>query len=694
MKHLGLSLVITTIMSSAMADTPQQDAYQWLEDVGGEKPLAWVREQNAISQKQLSDTAEFKALQARLLTNLNSKERIPYVSKMGAYVYNFWRDDKNPAGIWRRTTLADYRNAQPQWERVIDLDALNKKENMNWVWHGSDCLYPDYQRCLISLSRGGADAEEVREFDLNKKAFVEDGFRLPESKGSASWFDRDTLIIGRDFGDGSMTDSGYPRVSKLWRRGSAMDKAEVLFEGKKDDVWLYGARDLTRGFEREYFMRGITFFSNEVFFRHHGKIIKIDKPDDATVQAHREWLIFELKSDWTVAGKTYASGALIAAKYDEFMDGKRQFDVLFEPGARQSLAGYSFTKDHLLLNELDNVRNRIYVLTYKNGHWQRDAVKNLPEFGSLGVNAVDEEESNQYWLTVTDYLTPSQLWLGDAQQTKAVLLKQLPALFNAKDMNVKQYQATSKDGTAIPYFLVSKNALKLTGKNPTLLYGYGGFEVSLTPGYNANAGSAWLEQGGVYVVANIRGGGEFGPSWHQAALKEKRHTAYEDFIAVGEDLIARKITSTPHLGIQGGSNGGLLMGNMLTMRPDLWGAIVCQVPLLDMQRYNKLLAGASWMAEYGNPDIAQEWQYIQTFSPYHNLKANVKYPSILFTTSTRDDRVHPGHARKMAAKMISEYSKDVLYYENIEGGHGGAANNEQAAFMQAMAYTFLWQKLK
>ncbi len=690
---LGLSLMVATMMSAAMANEPGNDPHLWLEDVTGDKALSWVREQNAVSQKQLAETAEFKTLQARLLANLNSKERIPFVNKMGPYLYNLWKDQNNPRGVWRRTTMAEYQKSTPQWETVIDLDALGKTENVNWVWHGADCLYPDYQRCLISLSRGGADADEVREFDLVKKEFVKDGFRLPESKGNATWYDENNLIVGRDFGNGSMTDSGYPRISKLWKRGTELKDAEVLFEGKKDDVWIFGARDLSKGFEREYFVRGITFFTNETFFRHNGKIVKIEKPDDADVSSHQQWLIFTLKSEWKVGGKTWPSGAVLVTLFDDFMAGKRSFQMVFEPHSRKSLAGMSFTKNHLIINELENVRNRLYVLTFKNGKWQRDAVKGLPEFGSIGATAVDDEESDQYWLTITDYLTPSQLHLGEVGKTSQ-LLKQLPALFSAKGLHVKQHEATSKDGTKIPYFLVAKKDLKLDGSNPTLLYGYGGFEVSMTPGYNANAGSAWLEKGGVYAVANIRGGGEFGPSWHQAALKANRHKAYEDFIAVGEDLIARKITSTPHLGIQGGSNGGLLMGNMLTMRPDLWGAVVCQVPLLDMYRYNKLLAGASWMAEYGNPDVAEEWQYLQTFSPYHNLKADVKYPSILFMTSTRDDRVHPGHARKMAARMMQDYSKDVLYYENIEGGHGGAANNEQAAFMQAMAYTFLWQKLK
>jgi prolyl oligopeptidase len=382
----------------------------------------------------------------------------------------------------------------------------------------------------------------------------------------------------------------------------------------------------------------------------------------------------------------------VAADFEAFMKGERKLEVLFQPDERRSLQGYSPTLHTILVNELDNVKNRVYALSRTEGRWSREPLPGMPEFGTVVATAVDDEESDDYFLTVTDYVTPTSLSLGSVGRGPAEKLKQLPAFFDASGLVVSQHETASKDGTRIPYFQVSRKELALDGKNPTLLYGYGGFEISMLPDYRGGIGAAWLEKGGVYVVANIRGGGEFGPRWHQAALKENRHKAYEDFIAVGEDLIRRKVTSTPHLGIQGGSNGGLLMGNMLTLRPDLWGAIVCQVPLLDMRRYHTLLAGASWMEEYGNPDDPKQWDFIQSFSPYHQLKDGVKYPPTLFTTSTRDDRVHPGHARKMMARM-SEMGQDVLYYENIEGGHGGAANNQQAAHMAALAYTFLWQRL-
>jgi prolyl oligopeptidase len=429
-----------------------------------------------------------------------------------------------------------------------------------------------------------------------------------------------------------------------------------------------------------------------VFLRRDGKLVKIDKPDSANFNVHRDLLLLELRDDWTVGGKTHPAGSLLASDFDAFMKGERKFDVLFEPSERRSLQGYSATLNYVLVNELDNVKNRVYVLGRKDGKWTREPLPGLPEFGTVTATAVDDEESDDYFMTVADYVTPTSLSLGAVGKGPAEKLKQLPAFFDTTGLVVSQHETASKDGTRIPYFQVSRKTLALDGRNPTLLYGYGGFEISMLPAYSAGVGSAWLEKGGVYVVANIRGGGEFGPKWHQSALKANRNRAYEDFIAVGEDLIRRKVTSTPHLGIQGGSNGGLLMGNMLTMRPDLWGAVVCQVPLLDMRRYHTLLAGASWMDEYGNPDDPKEWAFLQGYSPYHQLKAGVKYPPVLFTTSTRDDRVHPGHARKMMARM-SELGQDVLYYENIEGGHGGAADNKQAAHMAALAYTFLWQKL-
>ena len=692
----ALVLAMSTAASSTAGEADKtspapEDRFLWLEDVTGEKSLDWARARNAESAKVLV-TPEEAALEKRLLDILDSKERIPDVNKLGPYYYNFWRDAKNPRGIWRRTTLDEYRKPEPAWQTVIDVDALGAAEKESWVWHGANCLRPGYKRCLVSLSRGGADASVHREFDLENRVFLKDGFFLPEAKSQVDWVDENTLFVGTNFGEGSLTTSGYPRITKLWKRGTPLAQAETVFEGKPEDVAVVGIHDATRGYERDFVQRSPTFFSDELYLRRDGKLVKIDKPLSANANVHRDLLLLELRDDWTVGGKTYPAGALVAADFEAFLKGERKLDVLFEPGERRSLQGYSPTLRAILVNELDNVKNRVFVLSRKGGVWTREALPNMPEFGTVAARAVDDEESDDYFLTVTDYTTPTSLSLGSVGRGTTEKLKQLPAFFDASGLVASQHETASKDGTRIPYFQVSRKDLALDGKNPTLLYGYGGFEVSLLPEYRGSVGAAWLEKGGVYVVANIRGGGEFGPKWHQAALKENRHKAYEDFIAVGEDLIRRKVTSTPHLGIQGGSNGGLLMGNMLTLRPDLWGAIVCQVPLLDMRRYHTLLAGASWMEEYGNPDDPKEWSFIQGFSPYHQLKPGVKYPPTLFMTSTRDDRVHPGHARKMMASM-SAMGQDVLYYENIEGGHGGAANNQQAAHMAALAYTFLWQRL-
>ncbi len=685
--------------TNAMTTTPAvtapepADPYRWLEEVQGEKALAWARARDAETAAALDASPGFVALEQRLLSILDSKARIPYVAKLGRWYYNLWRDAANPRGLWRRTTLEEYRKANPAWETVLDVDALGAAEKESWVWHGASCLKPAYRRCLVRLSRGGADAAVVREFDLETKAFVPGGFTLPEAKSDTAWIDADTIYVGTDFGPGSLTSSGYPRLVKRWKRGTPLSAAELVYEGRAGDVSVSGWRDLTPGFERDFVQRGITFYTNELYLLRGGRAVKLDKPDSADATVFREWLFLQLRDDWTVGGRTWPAGALLAADLEKFLGGERRFDLLFEPGPRKSLEAFAPTRHHLLVNELDDVRNRLYVLTPGSGGWRREPLRAAPELETVAVTPVDADEGDDFFMTVTGYLTPSRLALAAVGGGAPQPLKQLPALFDASRLEVSQHQAVSADGTRIPYFQVSRAGLKLDGSNPTLLYGYGGFEISLLPGYAATVGAAWLERGGVYVVANIRGGGEFGPRWHQAALKAARPRAYEDFIAVGEDLVRRRVTSPARLGAEGGSNGGLLAGNMLVRRPDLFGAIVCQVPLLDMRRYHRLLAGASWMSEYGNPDDPAEWAFIQGFSPYHLVKAGTRYPPTLFLTSTRDDRVHPGHARKMTALML-EHHQPVLYFENLEGGHGGAADNRQAAHMMALAYTFLWQKLK
>ncbi len=634
---------------------PVEDPYLWLEDVTSEPSLAWARARNATSEGELMARPGFAALESRLLAIMDSDAKIPAVTKMGKYWYNFWKDASHVRGVWRRTSWSEYQKAQPRWETVLDMDALGAAENESWVYAGADCLPPRYQRCLLSLSRGGADATVVREFDTATKTFVPGGFSLPEAKSNVSWIDLDHLWVTTDYGPGTMTTSGYPREVRRLARGAALATAEKVFAAEETDVSAYAWHESTPGFERDWVGRNPTFFTDQLFLVGDGTLVKLDKPEDASATTFRDWLFLELRSDWTVGGTTFVAGSLLATHLDAFLAGARDFDVLFQPTPRTSLAAFTPTRHHVVITTLDNVRSRVEVLTPgKRSGWAREPLPGLPELGTVGVGAIDPERTDDLFITTTDYTTPTALAWARIGRGAPKPLKQLPAFFDSTGLVVSQHEAASDDGTHIPYFEVSRGDLVLDGTNPTLLYGYGGFEVSLRPGYSGGAGAAWMEPGGVYVVANIRGGGEFGPSWHQAALKAERHKAYEDFAAVARDLVARKVTSPDHLGIQGGSNGGLLMGNMITTYPDLFEAVVCQVPLLDMRRYHTLLAGASWMGEYGNPDDPAEWAWLQRYSPYQNVKRDVPYPRVLFTSSTRDDRVHPGHARKMAARMLEQ----------------------------------------
>jgi prolyl oligopeptidase len=680
------------LVGCAPAPTPpDDDPHAWLEDVEGERALDWVRARNARAEAELAANADFRQMEAGILAILDSDAKIPGVEKIGAHYYNFWKDKHHERGLWRRTSLQEYRKAQPQWETVLDLDALNAAEGTKWVWHGADCLKPDYVRCLIALSPGGSDADVTREFDLVSKTWVKDGFVRAEAKGALGWINKDTVYVYTDFGPGSLTSSGYPNIVKEWKRGTALAAAKPVYEGRPGDMYISAARDHTPGFQRDFVFRTIAFYKDEMYLRKpDGSLARIDAPDSAQKSVHKEWLVLQLREPYEAGGRTWQSGSLIATGFEDFMSGRREFVALFEPTENSSLAGHAWTRDHLVLNVMEDVKNRLLVLTPGKGQWSRAAFTGAPTFGTIDVQAVDPDESNAVWLVSADFLTPTTLSIADIGG-KPELLKSNPAFFDGSKHVIEQHFATSKDGTRVPYFLVRPKGLASDGSAPTLLYGYGGFEVAMTPTYSGSIGKAWLEKGGVYVLANIRGGGEYGPRWHQAALKENRHKAYEDFAAVADDLVARKVTSPRRLGTMGGSNGGLLMGNMLVRYPEKFGAIVVQVPLLDMQRYSKLLAGASWMAEYGDPDTA-DWEFIRTFSPYHLFDPAKDYPPTLFTTSTRDDRVHPGHARKMMAKMEAA-GKDVRYYENIEGGHGGAANNAQSAHMNALAYTFLWKQL-
>ncbi|WP_245675355.1 prolyl oligopeptidase family serine peptidase [Micromonospora halophytica] len=666
------------------------DPYLWLEDLDGERAAGWVRERNAETVAALTGGETFAALRAELRQVLDADDRIPYPGWRGdGFYYNYWTDATHPRGIWRRTTLEQYRRSEPEWDVLLDLDALAADEGENWVWQQATVLRPGYQRCLISLSRGGADAVVVREFDLVRRAFVEDGFTLPEAKTDVCWIDADHVFVGTDFGPGSLTVSGHPRVVKRWRRGTPLSEAAVVHEGRPDDVAVYASHDPTPGFERDFVGRCLDFYRTENhLLTGAGERIRIDVPEDAQWDAHREWLLIRLRSPWTVDGVTHPAGALLAARFDAFLAGGRELTVLFRPDDRTALSGYAWTRHHLILATLVDVRSRLEVLTPDGPRWRREPLAGVPADEHSQIVETDSEHSDAYLLGSEGFLQPAMLRLGQVGGPVETL-KREPAFFDPDGLTARQFFATSADGTRVPYFVVGDP--DVTG-GPTLLTGYGGYEISLTPHHNGVIGRGWLARGGTYVVANIRGGGEYGPRWHRAALRENRPRAYEDFAAVAADLVTRGITTPQRLGIEGGSNGGLLMGVMLTHYPDLFGAVVAHVPVLDMRRYHRLLAGASWMAEYGDPDREADWSYLRRYSPYHSVRRGRPYPPMLLVTSTRDDRVHPAHARKMAARL-HEHGHEVAYHENVDGGHGAAANSEQRAFVWALTLEFLWRKL-
>ncbi|MDQ4116185.1 MAG: prolyl oligopeptidase family serine peptidase [Actinomycetota bacterium] len=666
------------------------DPYLWLEDVTGDDAMSWVRERNSESLAELTAGGDFASLRDGLRAVLDARERIPYVRRRGELLYNYWQDADHPKGLWRRTTLDSYRTGDPDWEILIDLDALAAAEDENWVWAGGAVLYPDYERALVQLSRGGADATVVREFDLPTRRFVADGFTLDEAKHRISWIDRDTVFVGTDLGPGSLTTSGYPRVMRRWSRGTPVADAPVVFEAEETDVAAFAGHDHTPGYERDVVGRSPDFHTCERFvLREDGTRVLVDIPPDAAADLERDWLLVRPRSEWTVGGATHPAGSLIVFGLQDYLAGGRDGRALFTPTARRSLSGWDWTRNHLVLSVLDDVVTHLEVLTPALD-WASRALPAGPAFSSPGIVYSDPRRDDEYFLDVDGYTLPSTLMRGDLAEPDRPLetLRQAPTFFDASGVTVRQFFATSGDGTQVPYFVVGRE--NATG--PTLMTGYGGFEISLTPSYSPVIGRGWLERGGTYVVANIRGGGEYGPSWHTAALLEHRHRAYEDFAAVARDLVGRGITTRERLAIHGGSNGGLLMGVMLTRYPELFGAIVIMVPLLDMRRFHLLLAGASWRAEYGDPDSETDWGWISQYSPYQHVRRDVQYPPVLVTTSTRDDRVHPGHARKMVARL-RERGHRVEYYENVEGGHGGAADNAQRAFQWALVFEFCLRRL-
>ena len=669
--------------------TDANDPYLWLEQVDSDEALDWVRAHNAPTVDELTGSERFAQMQADTLEILDTDDRIPYVRRRGEYLYNFWRDAAHPYGLWRRTTLEQYRANSPEWDVLIDVDALRDAEGENWVWAGASMLRPDYQRALISLSRGGADATVVREFDVESRDWVDGGFALPENKSNVSWIDRDTVYVGTEFGEqpdgeGSWTSSGYPRVVKRWTRGTDLDDAQTVFTGSVDDVAIGAGFDPTPGYERHFVYRATDFYNSDDFEIVDGELVAIDVPSDASHAVHLNYLMVSPKSPWTLDGVERAPGSLIVFDYPAFQSGDRAHRVLFEPDEHTSLQDYAFTHSRLVLTTLHDVATRLQ--TFEIDTWEPAEFAGVPELATVGVLDVDPEHSDEIWLSSSSFTQAPSLLYGDAT-TSVAPIKSSPEHFDASNVVAEQFFATSDDGARVPYFVVKRDNVT-TG--PTLLYGYGGFENSLTPGYLGVTSRNWIARGGTFVYANIRGGGEYGPTWHTQAQKAGRHLVYEDFAAIARDLVARDLTTPQTLAARGGSNGGLLMGVMTTNYPELFGALVCQVPLIDMRRYHLLLAGASWMAEYGDPDDPSEWEFMSEHSPYQRVRADVQYPELLVTTSTRDDRVHPGHARKFTARL-EETGHRVRYYENIEGGHGGAADNKQSAFKEALAYEFLWQ---
>ena len=679
----------------------RDEDHLYLEEVEGERAMEQVKTWNKRTLDRLKADPRYETLYQDALDILQSKDKIPYVSYANGQVSNFWQDENSVRGVWRRASLEDYLSGDTDWETIIDFDKLAEDEGKNWVFKGATCLAPELEHCMVQLSDGGKDAVVRREFNRRTKTFVpasEGGFVTEESKGTVDWLDTDTLVIGVDFGEGSLTDSGYPRIAKLWRRGTSLDDAVTLGEGEQTDVGYWpGVFELSDGRREVVVSRSVDFYNSETFHfpvgddGSIGEPVKFPVPMKSNLGSEfKGQILLSLNEDW----RGFKSGDLVSFGVEDFLDDGAISDIhlVYSPDEKSSLGGYGVTKDKVLVSTTTDVKGAVHAYDWDGSKWTRTRIK-LPENGAASVGSTNAKESIAF-LSAEDFLTPDTLYMVDTSKAslKPEPVKTLPTWFDASNMVSEQFFATSRDGTKVPYFVVRAKDTKLDGSNPTLLYGYGGFEIALNPSYSATRGKLWLENGGVYVLANIRGGGEYGPNWHQAGLKTERQKIYDDFAAVAQDLIAKGITSPEHLGVEGGSNGGLLTGVMTTQRPDLINAAIIAVPLLDMQRFHTLLAGASWMGEYGNPEDPVEGKFLRQISPYHNLREDADYPEVFLITSTKDDRVHPGHARKFAARM-EDQGHDFLYYENIDGGHSAAANLKETANSLALQHVYLLQKL-
>jgi len=679
-------------------DTPGQtdEDHLYLEEVLGENALAEVKGWNQSTLARLMADPRFEAMQAEALEILQSKDKIPYVSFRGGEVHNFWQDADHVRGVWRKSTLDSYLGDETSWETVLDYDELAESEGKNWVYKGNDCLAPEYAKCLIRLSDGGKDAVTVREFEVTTQSFVENGFETPESKGGLSWVDEDTVIAGINFGEGSMTDSGYPFIAKLWKRGTPLESAQEIYRGEKEDVSAGAfAWELDDGRKEIFAYKSSSFYDREYHWipQKNGKFLDpVKVPVSQKTRLSEQFkgqFIAQLNDDWG----GYKTGDLVSFGVEDFFENGSidKVHLVYSPDEKSSVEDFGVTKSKLLMAITSDVVGTAYAFDWDGKNWTSEKL-DFPQGGAISISNTNEKEDVAF-ISSEGYLTPDTLWTYNSDTGGKAKAKSLPDWFDAESMVSEQFFATSTDGTKVPYFVVRQKDVQMDGTNPTLLYGYGGFRVSLSPRYSATRGKLWVERGGVYVVANIRGGGEYGPAWHAAGLKTERQRIYDDFISVAESLIEKGVTSPAHLGVEGGSNGGLLTGVMYTQRPDLFNAAIVAVPLLDMMRYHTLLAGASWMGEYGNPEDPVEGEFLRSISPYHNIDPQGDYPEVFFITSTKDDRVHSGHARK-AAKRMEDQGHDFLYYENIDGGHSAAANLKETAKRLALQHVYLMQKLK
>ncbi|MDY7232572.1 prolyl oligopeptidase family serine peptidase [Hyalangium rubrum] len=681
-----LALVLTASVSWA-ADDP----FLWLEDVQGQKALEWVGAQNARTLAVLEKDTRFEPFRTQALELLTANDRIPKPLFRAGGVDNFWQDRQNPRGLWRHTSLDSYLSPSPEWQTVLDIDALAKAEGGNWIFKGAQCLPPEDRLCLVRLSNGGKDAAEVREFDAVSKTFLKDGFQIPEGKHSATWLDTDTLLVGRDWGGDTLTESGYPYVLKRWKRGTPLEQATEVFRGKKSDVRVgpIELRDAEGRLQAVLLTRGINFFEDEFFLLTDAAPVPLALPKKTSFQTFvAGQLIFTLQEDWG----QLKQGAVFALELAALKANPAQLKptLLLQPGPRQAIESVAGTRNKLVVNVYEDVKGATDVYTWAKGRWSHKRLA-LPKNASVGIVAASSAH-DRLFVESQGFLEPTTLWLADAAATTVKKAKALPARFQASTHKVEQFWTPSKDGTRVPYFVVRPKAQKPTGAAPAIVYGYGGFQVSKPPVYLPEVGKLWLEHGGVYVIANIRGGGEFGPRWHQSVLRENRQKSFDDFAAVVEDLVRRKISSPRRIGIYGRSNGGVLTSVSMTQHPELFNAVVIESPLIDMMRYTKLPAGASWVSEYGNPEVPEEAAFISKYSAYQNLKEGVRYPKPYITTNTKDDRVHPGHARKFAARLEA-MGLPYLYYENTDGGHSNDADPVMNARRWALHYVYLAQQL-